>query len=381
MFIPKSGRQDYCSEQCKKQFYFSPKIVRLLRCPRCSKEFTATGSTSKFCSAICRETTRKIANRIDRICAECSKVRTDQRLIKKFCSVGCASNYALRLKNPGENGIDYVTCPICQRHVKQISDKHAKMHGFASPTDMKEKLKIETICASKKEKHRGENNPGFQHGGKFSKFSQKFIHGYDEEWHNKHVEDLKKNRKDHPEKFINTIEYWMKQCNGNEVNAKAALSKSQTRDLFYFVEKYGEEEGAKRRALKIERWAKSFKKTNFSMISQELFSVIVDQIDNKSGIYFATFDREEMTRYINKEYILKVKDTFVRPDFIDLNTKRIIEFDGQYWHSAAKTNPEREQLRDEKIRAEGYEIFHVAELKYKQEKEKVIQECINFLTK
>jgi hypothetical protein len=73
---------------------------------------------------------------------------------------------------------------------------------------------------------------------------------------------------------------------------------------------------------------KSFKKCNFSKISQELFHSIPKELFN--DVYFATYEREDKVDYINKEYVLPVGETFVRPDFIDLVTNKIIEFDGDY---------------------------------------------------
>jgi len=87
-----------------------------------------------------------------------------------------------------------------------------------------------------------------------------------------------------------------------------------------------------------------------------------------------------MSTYKNKEYVLELDNTYVRPDFICLTRKKIIEFDGDYWHSPVRANPEREKMRDHRIANAGYKIFHVFEYEYKQNKDKVLQECINFLT-
>ena len=45
-----------------------------------------------------------------------------------------------------------------------------------------------------------------------------------------------------------------------------------------------------------------------------------------------------------------------------------------------RANPEREKIRDDRIADAGYKILHVFEYEYKQNKDKVLQECINFLT-
>jgi very-short-patch-repair endonuclease len=288
----------------------------------------------------------------------------------------------LKNKNTGIENIDYIKCPLCTSHVKQITQQHAKMHGFISSKDMKIKLQLpEITCDKIKKMNQGNNNPGYQHNGKFSKFSKKFIHGYNKEWNEQHVKNIRQSRKDHPEKYINTIEYWMLQTNGNIEEAKKLQSHSQTRDLKYFINKYGEEDGTRRHLAKTEKWIKSFKKQNFSKISQELFNSLIQKLNDKENIYFATYERENMKKYKNKEYRLKLEKSFILPDFIDVCLKKIIEFDGNYWHGSAKANPQREQARDIAIKHAGFQVLHIAEQEYKQNKQEVIDKCINFLIK
>ena len=88
-----------------------------------------------------------------------------------------------------------------------------------------------------------------------------------------------------------------------------------------------------------------------------------------------------MTSSSSKEFILKTEHSYVRPDFLLKSKKIIIEFDGDYWHSLVVANPIREKVRDSNIEKQGYKILHIAEYKYNADKEKVIQECIDFLTK
>ena len=256
------------------------------------------------------------------------------------------------------------------------------MHGFASQKELIGKFLLESSqCQSKRDKVSGSNNPGYQHGGKFSKFSKNFINGYDEEWHESHIADIKQNRKDNPEKWKTNIEYWLVLNDGDDIKAKEDYLNFQRRDKNYFVTKYGEDEGEIRWKGKIEKWMNSYTKTNYSKISQELFNGILDAVPelDKDEVYFATFERDNMTAYQNKEYVLKTETSFVRPDFCLFKSKKIIEFDGDYWHSEAVANPEREKKRDLAISKQGYQILHVKEHEYNKDKNKVIQECINFL--
>ena len=165
----------------------------------------------------------------------------------------------------------------------------------------------------------------------------------------------------------------------SESDAMNEISKLQTTfSLDICIEKYGEAEGRLRWQRRQEKWAKNYTKTNFSKISQELFKSIQEVYNG--DVYFATNDRIEMQDYQNKEYILKLNKSFCRPDFVCLKNKKIIEFDGDYWHSANVANPAREAERDNRIIEMGYEIFHVKESEYKHNKQLVIDKCKNFLT-
>lgn len=301
--------------------------------------------------------------------------------IKQFCSTKCSRQHASEQKYTGIEGVDYIVCPLCDLRTRQFTPDHAKMHGYMSIEEMASVNNIPKItCDAKAALGLGEKNGAFNHGGKFSPWSKNFIHGYNEQKHQEKIKQHKSLLKNSPEKFKNNLVYWLLQTNGNIGEATKLHKKAQARSLEYFVTKYGEEEGKKRHALKTERWLKSFKKTNFSMISQELFNSISKEICMDS-VYYATHDREDMKNYTNKEYYLNLGTTHIRPDLIDLDKKKIIEFDGDYWHSEARANPGREAKRDKLILDNEYTVLHIQERNYIANKEKVIQECISFLTK
>jgi very-short-patch-repair endonuclease len=71
----------------------------------------------------------------------------------------------------------------------------------------------------------------------------------------------------------------------------------------------------------------------------------------------------------------------ILPDFIDIEKKKIIEFDGTYWHGKiGHGNKEREEQRDQILINFGYTVLHMNESEYKNNKQSVIEKCINFLT-
>lgn len=300
-----------------------------------------------------------------------------------FCSTNCAKISKSHEKFNGVNDLEYIECPVCKLRTTQINNVHAKMHGFSSPVEMQKHFNMPTLFCNSIKRF-GKDNHASEHGGKYSKWSSNFLHGYSKDAHDEFSKNHSVHRNDplHKYKYMTNIEYWVKEANGNETLAKELYSKFQTRDLDYFVDKYGQEEGTIRHSTKTAKWVKSYKKQNFSKVSQVLFEEIMLQIIDKvdiENVYFATFDRDDMKGYQNKEYRLQTGTSYIFPDFILLDKKRIIEFDGSYWHGK-QSNPLREQIRDNKIHAAGYTVMHVLEENYKKNKHQVIQECINFLT-
>jgi hypothetical protein len=140
----------------------------------------------------------------------------------------------------------------------------------------------------------------------------------------------------------------------------------------FFIDKYGVEIGEKKYQEKRINQYFNLNNKRYSKISQELFWRIFLSLDETDNIFFAEY---------NNEYILY--PFFGELKIIELDFKygnKIIEFDGDYWHS----NPEqiyRDNLRDEYLISKGYEILRVKEGEYKKDKESIITQCLVFLNK
>ncbi|MFW6029239.1 MAG: hypothetical protein ACOCRO_03195 [Halanaerobiales bacterium] len=100
------------------------------------------------------------------------------------------------------------------------------------------------------ERVKGDNNPGYNHGGKYSPFSKKFIKYKSKSNNEKErlVKDKFKSRKlRSPENNPCKMEYYLKFTNGNKKEAnKLYKEKQATFSLKKCIEKYGEKEGHKR---------------------------------------------------------------------------------------------------------------------------------------
>ena len=358
-------------------------------CKQCGVAFETPNKRKKLCSDECRNERDKGKVMHDSTCTVCEVRFKSYTADKQYCSSRC---YTVRRRQEevklfgDREGIDYIVCPICNTRMRQISHAHAKMHGFSSPSAMKESLGIETTCQSTRDNLTGENNPAYNHGGKYSPWSKNFIKGYDQERHlahNKKLSDLM-NDPEYRKNFPFLLEYWLVVTNGNEEEAKLLYTKSQTRDLDWFIEKHGPEYGPIRHRHKIEEWMKNFKKVNYSMVSQVLFDEIMDRLPDecKTQVFYATHNLSpDAVPGTNNEYRLSTVKSFVRPDFIMLDKKKVIEFDGTYWHSPERYDPEKEERRDADIQEMGYDILHIAEYDFKHYRDGVIQKCVDFIMK
>lgn len=147
---------------------------------------------------------------------------------------------------------DYIVCKECGFHGAELTT-HIQTHGL-SPEQYKQKHNTESVkCQKLIDSVSGKNNPGYQHGGKFSPFSDKFIHA-DKTDTQKIKEKAAKNRADNEGNTTN-IEYWLKKTNGDKVQAKKLLKTRQTTfTLEKCIEKYGEEKGFDRWIMRQEKW-------------------------------------------------------------------------------------------------------------------------------
>lgn len=244
-------------------------------------------------------------------------------------------------------------------------------------------IRSDALLKLQSERISGAKNPAYQHGGKFSPFSEKFINGT----HN--VESTKKKAKENKQKLnkdTTKIEYWLEKTNGNVEEAQKLLSERQsTFSLNICIEKYGDETGREIWLNRQEKWHKSYKKSNFSKVSQGLFWEISKELDDLSNIYFAQLDenKQKDSSGVNHELRLKL-EKLILPDFIDVKKGRIIEFDGTYWHEVKNKKYEFDKnpdtIREKILIDNGYKVLRIKESDYKNDKNGTLQKCMNFLT-
>jgi len=207
-------------------------------------------------------------------------------------------------------------------------------------------------------------------------------------WYNEHTD-----RKEHAAKSTSLTyqndksrlsthkDYWIKR-GYNEEDAIKEISKRQVMfNKEICIKKYGEEKGLEVWQERQNKWLKNFPRQNYSKISQKLFWHIYSLINYKyKEIYFATNENGKKIENKNKELRLKTKHTTRCLDFYIPEIKKCIEFDGTYWHGEiGRGNKMRDKMRDEEILEKGISVLHIKEFDYKNDPEKVIKECLEFL--
>ena len=96
----------------------------------------------------------------------------------------------------------------------------------------------------------------------------------------------------------------------------------------------------------------------------------------KSDIHFGELNSEKSIK-IENNINTKLNKYVYSMDFC-FKTKNI-EFDGEYWHSVEGIK-EKDSIRDEYIKNQGYEILRIDEMDYRKNKEMTLERCIKFLT-
>jgi hypothetical protein len=180
------------------------------------------------------------------------------------------------------------------------------------------------------------------------------------------------------------IDYWVNRGFTYRQSKAKVTERQTTFSLEICIEKYGLEDGLKRFNERQIKWLSNYKRINFSKISQKLFWGIIESeptLKNRE-IFFATYNKGNIDNSgKNNEYRLRLLNGVILPDFLDFNSKKIIEFDGTYYHRLTPENSLREKKRDKMIIDAGYEVLHISEYDYKNNKQEIINKCVSFLNK
>lgn len=192
----------------------------------------------------------------------------------------------------------------------------------------------------------------------------------------------------------NQVLYWMN-MGFTEVDSVAKVKeKQQTFSLSKCIDKFGEEIGRDVYTERQHKWQNSLLlngklKYGFSGISQELFNMILEKCVDKDSVFYATK---------NFEFRLPKEDGGIwLYDFVDINKKKIIEYNGDIYHanpfkyaSIDKPHPFNKNITAGELwikdfnkikiaKANGYDVLVVWDSAYKKQKVDILNKCLNFL--
>jgi very-short-patch-repair endonuclease len=328
-------------------------------------------------------------------CLFCNK-KFEKKGRKLYCDDSCGIKYRRKVKNGGvdtDNG-EYVECSICGAKKASLTYHLSKLHNITMQEYMIQYNKTLDECILKStrkfwgDKLKGDKNGAYQHDGKYSPYSKKFIK-YDklsdadkEKKINNVCETLSSTLTDGSGRMNTQVGYWTKQ-GYTEIEAKKRITERQTTfSLEKCIEKYGKNVGKERWKERQSKWLSSLPKQNFSFISQKLFWSLYDKVKNEYNmIYFAQLNQQtkQLEENKNYEYKLDIGQSYCKLDFFIKDINKAIEFDGDYWHGEKRGNKKRDETRTRLIEETGVKVLHVKERDYNNDQQKVLQECIKFI--
>lgn len=410
-FESKGPNVKYCSVECRnKDLLIRQGKFQNRKCLNCGKEFETSDGRKKFCCGSCRyeyELKQKVKGKQEKKCLNCGKEFEAERHATKYCSKDCQKiNESIQKYKDIEGSITCKECGFMGNDlIKHIKLKHGSVEEYCQKYNCKKEdlisktahenrknAQLKLIEEGRSHCFTSENNPSKGEeckNGRNSPYSMNFrgYDGLDDEEKEEKINALCKKSKETMNENNNnplTLEYYIKRGYSKSKAEEMLKERQTTFSLEKCIEKYGKEEGEKIWKERQEKWLKNYKKQNFSWISQKLFWELYEVIGTEYyEIYFATFNSETKERDLygsNYEYSLKLSNGIIKPDFYIKDNKKIIEFDGDYWHNQEKRgNKHRDEERDKMIIEDGYKVFHVKERDYNENPEKVIQECIEFI--
>ncbi len=214
--------------------------------------------------------------------------------------------------------------------------------------------------------------------------------------------------RDNPEKYASKfptkIEYYTSRGYSEE-EGKKIISEIQNRfSLEKCISKYGKEMGESVWRERQEKWMKTLdskpleekieinrkkilNNSGYSKISQRLFWDIHSKFEN-NNVKFEELNGEVVLYDISK-------NQHYRYDYVDFTSKRIVEFNGDFWHcnpskynedyhhkimkSSAKSIWEKDKNKIKLMTDKGYDVLVIWESDYRKYPQQTLSKCIKFI--
>lgn len=379
-------------------------MIYLIKCKYCGKEFETHYKNGGFCSDECRRqyfVHKKTVENSEKLKRE--GIEGKDYVIDRWNGLAVKRIYGSYFKrvHPDRTLDEYKREFPDAKLYSEVDDANV---GKSRGLHMKEE-KYKKMFS---EKFRGENNPMSksktteEFRKSCSPFSPKFyeVRGMGEDDRKGFIRNVIDNRDDST--FNTRVEFYEKRGYSHEDAERELRKRQATKTLEACIKKYGEY-GYELYRIRNAEWSNKieemYRRGEFDRISKKPLNslssekelkfikslIIKAKLDDSLCKYHRTNSAEQLRLVGNGSHYLY--------DFV--YGKKIIEFNGTYWHcdprfygitkklSNGKTATQiwKRDLEKTKLAIEnGFEILHVWEYDYDKDEEKVLQECIQFLT-
>jgi len=334
-------------------------MFKEILCRYCEKPFLKTGTRSLYCSNECFEYWHlehpkfKNIQVFEKICKECKKTYQTTSLNGKFCSNSCSSKFNGRA---GKVGGDKVS-------LKSFIKVYGLDVGAKKYKKFRENLSNAATGKTYSRKATSEETKakivlGLKNSKRFQTQS-----------HRKRTQE-ERNRISESVKGVFTLDWFIKKF-GVEIGKQKHKERSENISRISYFRIYNKQENKK----------------NYSKISQEFCWKIYNKLNfpTNEKIYFAELNHEHSCFLSHCNF-----------DFVNITRKKFIEFHGDKFHAnplfyceTDKPNPYT-QLTAEQIWqfdktkhdiaiSKGFEGLIIWEHDYKNNQEREIQKCLDFL--
>lgn len=256
----------------------------------------------------------------------------------------------------------------------------------------------------------GDNNPNSK--TKTTKLQRQQRSPNSIEFYKKHYPDLTfdeqnklllEHRSKNREKVKNAIkttniEYYLNKGMSMEEAKKALHDRQNTFSIEKCIEKYGELDGYAKWEERQEKWKKKLQKHFIENgDGRSIQSGIANELFNKIDYILFGSDGARKSKEAIREKYLYNKDTNKGYSYDYCYRNKFIEFNGDYWHmnpkiynandinstvnENAQTIWDKDKDKENLANKFGYEVLSIWEFDYKENKQREINKCINFLLK
>lgn len=348
----------------------------LVYCPICKSYFLSGKKTARFCSSKCYKDYWRQVNLAEKI-----------------------KNANIKFKDGIEN-YDYVKCPICGLKSVQLNGPHFVYIHKMSFNEFKRLFPNQKITADNYINNtlKGDNNPNSKVNASEEKrkanspFAKEFYEsrGISLEKRDKFIKDVNKKT------LKNTrIDYYLSKGYSYEEAEKLRSERQRTFTLEKCIDKYGKEEGTRIWQDRQDKWkAKVYNENtcishSYSEIAMDLITNILNDLDNN-------IINENFMYGKNEKFLWdKKRCKCYKYDLTNIKTKRIIEFNGDFWHMnpikyasddinsiygiKAKDKWNLDRLKIETAKSYGYEVLVIWENDYRENHDEIIKICKEFI--